>query len=140
MKPRSFSEDREVDLEARNMAQRAISMIEQHAAVCVEGEKRWNDRMDMLEETLTSWLGRIQIAYETGQTDISQRHSNAINSLANNWQTKVTEQDKAIAAVEKKQNGLVIKFLMWGVGTTTTMAGIEALFILTQIFQHWKGP
>src|SRR5437899_12955887 len=68
------------DQPARDMATRAIALIEQHQAVCVEAEKR---RM-AFQEHIEGWMKRIQESYEAGQADISHRHSIAINSIGDN--------------------------------------------------------
>jgi hypothetical protein len=109
-----------IDQGARDLAHRAISLIEQHQAVCAEAEKRRSQQIVDMRTSLESWLQRIQTSYDSSWSDMSQRHSNGITAVSNNV-TKIWE-------VQNRTNEQLFNrfwILLWTyAGGVTIVAGV----------------
>ena len=74
-----------VDQVARDMAREAKASIERLEAIFTRSEK-----------TIEDGIRRVQQSYETGQADLSQRHSVAINTISKNMGDMFMQQEKAV--------------------------------------------
>ncbi len=87
-----------VDQVARDLARDALSKFQQQELVAAETEKR----RTQFERNIEDWLRRIQASYEAGQSDLSQRHSTAINTLSKNMGDMFMQQEKIIEGLTQR--------------------------------------